>query len=143
VNSELLFFVINGMKRSSILLFVCFLSFSSIAQIRFFDGSFEEAKAAAKEEGKPLFIDFYADWCVPCKQMERFGFRDKDFSEVINGSFIAVKVDVDEFVGMDVAESYRVSKYPTLIITDKRGRELRRREGYQSPEELTDFAEKG
>ncbi|NNC82641.1 MAG: thioredoxin fold domain-containing protein [Flavobacteriales bacterium] len=131
------------MSRAIVVVLLLICGMTMMSQVKFFEGSFEEAKAVAAKEGKPLFIDFYADWCVPCKQMEKYGFRDKDFSFHINTSFIAVKVDVEQFVGMDVAEAYRVNKYPTLIITDSRGKELRRREGYQSAEQLSHFAEEG
>lgn len=109
------------------------------AQLDFFDGTFEEAQAQAKTEGKMLFLDFYADWCVPCKQMERYGFRDPEFARMIRNNFIAYKVDVDMFAGMDVAEQYKVKSYPTLIVTDARGTEKNRSVGYQSADELKDL----
>ena len=106
------------------------------AQLDFYQGTYEEAKAQASSEGKFLFLDFYADWCMPCKQMERYGFRDADFARMIRTHFIAYKVDVDMFVGMDVAENFKVSSYPTLIVADAKGKEKRRTVGYQSAEEL-------
>ncbi|NND94871.1 MAG: thioredoxin fold domain-containing protein [Flavobacteriales bacterium] len=129
------------MKHISLLILLTILAFSLNAQIKFFDGSFDQAKELAVKEDKGLFIDFYADWCVPCKQMEKYGFRDKEFSRTIAANFIAVKVDVDQFVGMDVADAYRVKKYPTLILTDSRSKELNRRVGYQSVEQLNEFVQ--
>ena len=128
-------------KNIVIISFGLLLSTSLYAQVRFFDGTFEEAKEVASVQGKGLFIDFYADWCVPCKQMEKYGFSDEKFSKSINEFFIAVKVDVDMFVGMDVAELYEVDKYPTVIITDAKALEVDRREGYQSSDQLNKFVE--
>lgn len=112
---------------------------STIAQVRFFDGEFEEAMTFAKKEGKPLFLDFYADWCVPCKQMERYSFSDREFAKIINDNYVAVKVNVDYFWGMDVAEKYRIKEYPTVMVIDTKGREKGRTVGFKTEVELKTF----
>lgn len=110
-----------------------------MAQLHFFEGSYDEAQIAATEQGKLVFLDFYADWCMPCKQMERYGFRDAEFMQMISANFIAFKVDVDQFSGMDVADTFKVTKYPTLIVSDADGLEKQRAVGYQSAEELKEL----
>jgi thiol:disulfide interchange protein len=50
----------------------------------------------AKEENKPFFIDFYADWCVPCKQMEAEVFNDPEVARFVNDHFVPIKLDVTE-----------------------------------------------
>ena len=78
--------------------------------------------------GKPVLIDFYADWCGPCRLqtpiVEEFARRMGDQVEVR-------KLNVDD--NMDVANRYRIYVVPTLII-EKDGKEVRRVEG------LTDAA---
>ena len=126
--------------RTAIIIAICFLSsLQTYAQLDFYEGTYAQAKAVAAKEGKMLFLDFYADWCAPCKQMERYGFRDAAFAQMIRDNFIAYKVDVDMFAGMDVAEKYKVVKYPTIIVTDAKGTEKKRTIGYQSAEELKDL----
>jgi thioredoxin 1 len=73
--------------------------------------------------GKPVLIDFYADWCGPCRLqspvVEELGRRMGDQLEV-------KKINVDD--NMELANKYRIYVVPTLII-EKDQREIRRIEG--------------
>ena len=107
--------------------------------IIFFEGEFSDALKHAKKMGKPVFIDFYADWCAPCKLMEKNAFSHPDVYSHINNNFVAVRVNVDYFSGMDIAERFHVKTYPTLIILDKRGKEKSRITGGQTAKKLLSF----
>ena len=52
--------------------------------ISFFKGTFEEALVKAKQENKPLFVDFYAVWCVPCKKMAKTVFTQEAVGKYFN-----------------------------------------------------------
>jgi thioredoxin 1 len=73
--------------------------------------------------GKPVLIDFYADWCGPCRLqspiVEELAKRMGDQVEV-------KKINVDDH--MDLANKYRIYVVPTLII-EKDQREIKRIEG--------------
>ena len=73
--------------------------------------------------GKPVLIDFYADWCGPCRLqspiVEELAKRMGDQVEV-------KKINVDDH--MDLANRYRIYVVPTLII-EKDAKEIRRIEG--------------
>jgi thiol:disulfide interchange protein DsbD len=49
--------------------------------------------AAAQAAGKPLMLDFYADWCVACKEMEKYTFPDPAVHKALDG-FVLLKADV-------------------------------------------------
>lgn len=113
---------------------------TDVTQVNFFEGTFEEALKKAKKSKKPIFLNFYANWSQPCKNMEKYSFSDPEFAKLINENFIAFKVKTDYFWGMDIAEEYGISKHPTVIFTDKKGSEIRRAVGFKSAKDLTKIA---
>src|SRR5699024_6428862 len=54
-----------------------------------------EALAAQKENPKKIVVDVYADWCGPCKMMDRNTFTNEDVIQYINENFNAVKFDAE------------------------------------------------
>lgn len=60
---------------------------------------------------EPVFIDFYADWCGPCKMMAPVVER---MATELDGKVRVGKINVDE--EPELAEKYRVSSIPTFII---------------------------
>jgi len=53
----------------------------------------EREVAAAQRAGQPLMLDFYADWCVSCKEMERYTFPQPEVHEALE-NFVLLKADV-------------------------------------------------
>ena len=80
-------------NKLSILLALCiFISFQAEGQgVLFFPGTWKQAIAKAKTENKPLFVDFYTDWCGPCKKMDKEVFTDAKVAEFYNTNFITIQ----------------------------------------------------
>lgn len=87
-------------------------------------------------EDKPIFVDFYADWCGPCKLMDRKVFSDKKFANYLNQNFINYKVDADEWNGIQLTAQYDVKVLPTLLFLDSNGKVLARKKGAAFQTEL-------
>lgn len=95
--------------------------------------SFEEGLKAAKEEKKPLMVDFEADWCIWCKRLDETTYKN---SQVIalSKKFIPVKVNCD--TDKDTAHKYKVTGLPTIIFMNTEGQEIHRVIGYRGPEDF-------
>lgn len=87
------------------------------------DDNFQEIIDKAKEDGLPVFVDFYAEWCGPCKMAAPI--VDK-LAEEYKGRAVITKVNVDE---NKVAKDYSVLSIPTVIII-KDGEEIDRKIGF-------------
>lgn len=54
---------------------------------------YSEALSSAKSDGKMLFVDIVADWCLPCREMDRTTYRDKSVAGILNSRFHPVRLD--------------------------------------------------
>lgn len=106
------------------------------AQMVLFKGTFEEASKRAKEEKKNLFVDFYADWCGPCKAMATQIFILPEVGDYFNEHFICVQVDVEAKGNVEVSKKYDVKVLPTMVFISREGKELRRVQGVMQAEVL-------
>lgn len=95
-----------------------------------------EAIVKAKLSGKPYFIDFETSWCAPCKAMDSHVYTAKAVVKAAQG-IICIKVDGDE--DKDLTSIMNVKSYPTGILFDEKGNEVKRFTGYQSVEEMVLF----
>ncbi len=97
------------------------------------DGAFEEARNA----DRLVFVEWTADWCGPCQEMERGAFRDEVVVKLLNERFIPVRLDWDR--RRDIASTYRVRMLPTMQVFTPDERETHRITAKRSPAELESF----
>jgi thiol:disulfide interchange protein DsbD len=99
--------------------------------------SLQELQEELKAPGKPVMLDFYADWCVSCKEMEAFTFSDPKVRAQLD-SMLLLQADVTAHSEADRALLKRFSLFgpPGIVFFDAQGREIRglRVIGYQKPE---------
>jgi thiol:disulfide interchange protein DsbD len=87
-------------------------------------------------DGGPAMLDFYADWCVTCKEMERFTFSDPQVQARLSRMTL-LRVDVTANTAADkiLLKRFRLFGPPGIVFFDASGREIEnlRVVGYQSP----------
>ncbi|MFN3295799.1 thioredoxin family protein [Caldimonas sp.] len=111
---------------------------SAAAGVRFQRvASVEELERVVAAAGRPVMLDFYADWCVSCKEMETFTFSDPRVQAALSGALL-LQADVTRNSPQDRAllRRFRLFGPPGIVFFDAQGREVEgvRVIGFQSAE---------
>jgi len=95
------------------------LNFTKIANVEQLDAALASAK------GKPVMLDLYADWCVACKEFEKYTFSDAQVQQQL-GNTVLLQADVTANNAQDVAllKHLQVLGLPTILFFDTQGHEL-------------------
>jgi len=96
------------------------------------ENDYEGALAKAKAEQKLVLVDTYARWCAQCKELDERTWPDPAVQAWIRQHAVAVRIDTDK-VRPDLAPKLKIQSYPTVLLLDAEGRELRRSLGFQKP----------
>ena len=100
--------------------------------IYFRNCTWNEAVELAKSENKPIFIDFYTQWCGPCYNMAKNIFVLHSVGSFYNDKFICLKMDAENGEGIGLAKKYGVRSYPTYLFVDPKDQsEIHRSSGRQ------------
>lgn len=94
---------------------------------------FASAQADAKRLDRPILVHFSAEWCGPCKRMDREVLHNRSFLDSLGRQVVPVKVDVDR--DRELARRYQVESVPTDLFLTPDGRVLGVMNGFRSPED--------
>jgi thioredoxin-related protein len=124
------------MKKTMLLLAAIGMITVSFGQVKFEKTGFEKAKSKAKNENKLIFVDVYADWCGPCKMLDKNVFSDKVVGNILNTKFVPVKIDGDKDDNVLTMMEFDIEAFPTLILIDPKTDRTKKLVGYIDKEDL-------
>jgi thiol:disulfide interchange protein DsbD len=87
---------------------------------------FDQKLAAANAEGKSVMVDLYADWCVACKEFEKYTFPDPSVVKALENT-VWMQIDLTDNTPVNLAfqEEFDVLGLPTILFFDAQGDELK------------------
>jgi thiol:disulfide interchange protein len=97
---------------------------------------FQAARLESQKTGKPILLDFSADWCGPCQEMRRTTWSDTRVADSLR-SFIPVQVNIDN--NSQLASQFEVRGIPHLVVVNAKGDITKKSEGAMSPEEFLEW----
>jgi thiol:disulfide interchange protein DsbD len=86
----------------------------------------DETLHAARANGKPIIIDFYAKWCAPCRELDDITFRDRMLRMMAEREFVFIRVDVSKAgdpLNERLLREYGIKGVPTILFMDPEGNE--------------------
>ncbi len=92
---------------------------------------------STRTAGRPAIVDFLADWCIPCHEMDQTTFVDPAVRQEAE-RFAMFRADITRETEetTELAEHYQVHGVPTIIFIDSTGTEVQRLVGYVGPDEM-------
>jgi thioredoxin:protein disulfide reductase len=98
--------------------------------------SVESIESTIKSKNVPIMIDFYADWCAQCKELDKYTYTDKNVAD-LSKSFNTIKIDLTK-ENKAISDKYNIKGLPVVIFMNSKGEEIKelRVTGFLKPEEF-------
>jgi thiol:disulfide interchange protein DsbD len=94
----------------------------------------------ARSQGKPVVLDFSADWCVPCREMEHTTFADPAVVREARGFMrLRANLTAENSQNRALEREFKIQGVPTTVFIDSNGQIRKRRVGYIGPAEFLEY----
>ena len=100
---------------------------------------YKSALARAAKEKKLVMMDLYADWCGPCRMLDKTTFANSDVQAALSNGFVAVKINIEaNRENQELASRFGTSAIPHIVFVDPAGKKVSEIIGYYPPDEFRD-----
>lgn len=110
--------------------------------IQFHNGTWEEVLQLAKKENKLIFLDIYATWCGPCKQLKKNTFSNTKVGIFYNQNFVNVAFNGEQEEGKMLMQKYAIRSFPSLLFIDGNGKVVGQTAGYHNSNQFIELGQK-
>ena len=114
-------------------------------EVRWLD--FNDGLAKARTEKKPIFVEFYTDWCVYCEMFQRKTIHDQSVAKMLSENFAYVRLNAEDsrkrlkFNGQslsntELTSSFGITAFPSLVFLDSGGQPISMLSGFLPPRQF-------
>jgi thioredoxin-related protein len=109
--------------------------------------AFDDGLAKAKTENKPIFLEFYAEWCIFCKKFQKETIKDQKVARMLSENFVYVRLNAENsesrvryrgksLSNVELAQAFGVNSYPSLVFLDSKGKPITMLSGFVPPHQF-------
>jgi thioredoxin-related protein len=109
--------------------------------------AFDDGLAKARTENKPIFVEFYAEWCIFCKKFQKETIKDQKVAKILSENFVYVRLNAENsesrvryngksLSNVELTQAFAITAYPSLVFLDSKGQPITMLSGFVPPQQF-------
>jgi thioredoxin-related protein len=109
--------------------------------------SFDDGLAKGRTENKPIFVEFYAEWCIFCKKFQQETIKDPKVARMLSENFVYVRLNAENsesrvrykgksLSNVELTQAFGINAYPSLVFLDSKGQLITMLSGFVPPHQF-------
>ena len=109
--------------------------------------AFDDGLAKARTENKPIFVEFYTDWCIYCQKFQKETIKDQEVARMLSENFVYVRLNAENsenrvryngksFSNVELTQAFGITAYPSLVFLDAKSKPITMLSGFVPPHEF-------